>query len=149
MIFHSKIDRFYLSLNGIALLIVALACFFPYFIEDEVPITASVILIGTFVLCEGLLLWLLFDIRYEIKPDHLFVKAGPVSKRIPYEEISRVSPTRDVFSGFRLLSSQDAIEILYRSAFMGSVKISPLEKERFLDELKRHLPESKFNETPF
>ncbi|WP_033541797.1 PH domain-containing protein [Planococcus sp. CAU13] len=148
MTFHSKIDRFYIIFNSIALLVVAIACFFPYFIE-EVPAMASVILIGTFVLSAGFLLWMLFDIRYQIEPDHLFVKAGPLKKRIRYEEISRVSPTRDVFTGMRMLSSRDAVEIFYRSAFMGSVKISPSEKERFLTELKKHVPESKFHKTSY
>lgn len=121
----------------------------PYRIEEEVPAMASVILIGTFVLCAGFLLWMLFDIRYELQADHLFVKAGPIRKRIPYEEISRVSPTTDIYSGLRLLSSRDAVEVFYRSAFMGSVKISPYEKERFLEELKNRVPENKFKENPY
>lgn len=149
MKFRSTIDRFYLIFHGIALLIVAVACFFPYFIEEKVPVLASFILIGTFVLCTGFLLWMLFDIRYEIKPDHLFVKAGPVRKKISYVEISRVSPTRDVFSGFHLLSSRDAIEIFYRSALMGSIKISPFEKELFLKELRNHVPDTTSQELPF
>ncbi|MCM3611970.1 PH domain-containing protein [Planococcus sp. MERTA32b] len=149
MTFHSKIDRFYIIFNSAAMLILALTCFIPFFIEDEMPIMASVMLIGTFVLCAGFMLWMLFDIRYDVEPDHLFVKAGPVRKRILYEEISRVSPTTDMYSGLRLLSSRDAIEIFYRSAFMGSVKISPLEKERFLEELIKRVPEAKFQEQPF
>lgn len=149
MTFRSKIDRFYIIFHSITLLVIAITCFFPYFIEEDVPAMASVILISMFVLCAGFLLWMLFDIRYRIEPDCLFVKAGPLKKRIPYEEISRVSPTRDVFTGTRMLSSRDAVEVFYRSAFAGSVKISPHEKERFLEELKNHVPESKFKEKPY
>jgi hypothetical protein len=68
------------------------------------------------------------------------VKGGPFKSRIPYEEITKVSPTREIFTGYRILSSRDAIEIFYKTAFMGSVKISPKEQKRFMIELEKHCP---------
>lgn len=111
---------------------MAASIFIPFFIEDEVTASAAAILIGTFILIFAFMLWLLLDIKYIFHPDHLFVKGGPFRSRILYKEITRVSPTNEILTGYRILSARDGIEIFYRSALMGSVKISPKDREEFL-----------------
>lgn len=143
MVFRSKVDRFFVITIGIAVLVLAASCFFPYFIEDEVPLLAGVILTVTFLLCAGFIVWISVDILYELNEDHLFVKAGPIRRRIPYEEITKVAPNRDISTGFRMLSSRDGLEVYYKSAFMGGVKISPEDKELFISELKKRGPHIK------
>ncbi|MFC4408854.1 PH domain-containing protein [Chungangia koreensis] len=143
MIFRSKVDRIFVITIGMAILILAASCFFPYFLEDEVPLLAGVILTSTFLLCTGFIVWISIDIRYKLNDDHLFIKAGPIRRRIPYNEITRVSPNRDIFTGFRILSSSDGLEVSYKSAIMGGVKISPENKELFVTELKKRCPNIK------
>lgn len=140
MTFRSKVDRVFVISIGIAILIIAASCFFPYFIEDEVPVQAGIILTATFLLCTGFVVWISTDILYVLNEDHLFVKAGPIRRRIPYGEITKVTPNHDIFTGFRLLSSSDGLEVSYKSALMGGVKISPEDKERFVTELKKRCP---------
>ena len=149
MEFHSKIDRFVLLIYGLALLIVAVSVFLPFFIEDDMPAMAAAILIGTFALTFIFMLWIMLDIKYIFRPDHLFIKGGLFRSRISYDEITCVSSTSDVFTGYRIMSSREGIEIFYRSAMMGSVKISPKDQELFLAELKKHVPENRFQPNPY
>lgn len=137
MVFRSKVDGVFVITIGIAILILAASCFLPYFIEDDVPVLAGIILTTTFLLCTGFIVWISADICYVLNEDHLFVKAGPIRRRIPYEEITKVVPSSDIFTGFRMLSSIDGLEVSYKSAFMGGVKISPENKELFVTELKK------------
>lgn len=149
MKFCSKVDRFFLILYSLALLIVAASVFFLFFIEDQIPASAAAILIGTFILIFAFMLWLLLHIKYVFHSDHLFVKGGPFQSRILYKGITRVSPTNEILTGYRILSTRDGIEIFYRSALMGSVKISPKDREEFLAQLKEHAPESAFHKKPY
>ena len=67
---------------------------------------------------------------------YLLIKSGPIKKRIPYESVTGITPTSENLSGFRILSSKESYEIFYSSASLGSIKISPKDAERFIDELK-------------
>lgn len=51
-----------------------------------------------------------------------------------------VSPTTEILTGHRILSSRDAMEIFNETTFMGSIKISPENKVEFINELKRRCP---------
>nr|MBO2478640.1 hypothetical protein [Bacillota bacterium] len=53
---------------------------------------------------------------------------------------TKVVPTKNIFTGYRLLSSFDALEIFYHKALLGSVKISPKDTPAFLSELKKRCP---------
>ncbi|KYD25219.1 hypothetical protein B4110_3001 [Parageobacillus toebii] len=46
-----------------------------------------------------------------------------------------------------MLSSASGIEIFYKSGILGSVKISPKEKELFLSELKKRCPNAIIQES--
>ncbi|MBD3107568.1 PH domain-containing protein [Bacillus sp. AGMB 02131] len=41
------------------------------------------------------------------------------------QTITKASSTKDIFFGYRILSSKQGIEIFYKSATLGSVMISP------------------------
>lgn len=146
MIFRSKIDRPFLTLYGVATLLIAASCFWPFFYDDEMPLSAAIILISIFAATIAFMLWLILGISYVFRGDYLLVKAGPLRIKISYEDISLVAPTSDILTGMRMLSSRDAlVEIFYPKAFMGSVKISPAEQQRFLDELMKRVPRDKFH----
>ncbi|MGM0898359.1 MAG: PH domain-containing protein [Bacillota bacterium] len=145
MTFRSKIDRPFLTLYGAATLLIAISCLWPFLFADDMPFSAAAILISIFIGTIAFMLWFILGISYVFRDNHLFVKAGPLRIKIAYENISLVAPTSDILTGTRMLSSRDALEIFYPKAFMGSVKISPAEQQRFLDELMKRVPRDKFH----
>ncbi|UOQ50583.1 PH domain-containing protein [Gracilibacillus caseinilyticus] len=86
------------------------------------------------------ILWCAFSVKYVFYQEYLFIKGGPFKSRISYEKITKVSPAKDIFTGYRVLSSRDGIEIFYITAVLGSVKISPEEKKEFITELTKRCP---------
>ncbi|MGB6780304.1 MAG: PH domain-containing protein, partial [Planococcus citreus] len=105
MTFHSKIDSFFIRFMLAAILFIAAVSFIPLLFEGA-PFSAFVIVTVTFVITTALILWITFAIRYVFLEQHLLVKAGPFRSRIPYTSIIKITPTRDIFSGYRLLSSR-------------------------------------------
>jgi len=138
-------DSTFKKLMGIAMGLIGVACLWPIayeiFVSEENPEWAGIFLcLGLFVLFEGFLLWISLDIRYVFEKDHLFVKGGPFQSKIPYEDITKVNHTKEILSGYRILSSKDALEIHYKKASLGSVIISPSDKEKFLEVLLQKVP---------
>lgn len=152
MVFRSKVDAFFGNFMLIVVLIIALASFFPFFIEEvrnepaEVIIPAVIILTSIFLIVTSFLLWTLFSVKYIFYQDYLLIKGGPFKSRILYENISKVSPTTAIFTGHRILSSKDAIEIFNKTTFMGSIKISPSNRKEFINELKKQCPDIQIQE---
>ncbi|ALS76494.1 hypothetical protein AUC31_15355 [Planococcus rifietoensis] len=144
MTFHSKIDSFFIRFLLAAILIIATVSFVPLLFEDA-PFSAFVIVTATFLLTTALILWITFAIRYVFLDHHLLVKAGPFRSRIPYESILKVAPTRDIFTGYRLLSSRDALELINNKTMFGTVKISPENQHSFIEELKKRCPDLKID----
>ena len=91
----------------------------------------------------GFILWCSLSIKYVFLKECLFEKKGPFRSRILYETITKVSPTNEIFTGYRLLSSRGALEIFYTTGMLGSVKISPKNVESFIEEIKKHCPNAK------
>lgn len=142
MIYRSKADSFYKKLIFIVILFVGAVTLIPLFF-DEVDLTATTILIATFLLIIGFIFWIMIDIRYVFYEDYLLVKGGPFTSRIRYEKITKVAPTIEVLSGFRILTAKDALQIFYDGSLLGSVKISPADKKGFLIELQKRCPNLK------
>lgn len=139
MVFRSKRDRYFLTFILIVLLFVGVVCFFPLFLDD-VPFLAVIILTSIFVIMTGFMLVSVFSIRYIFHEEYLLIKGWPIRSRIPYEHITKVSPTTKIFTGHNMLSSRDALEIFNRKTYSGSVKVSPENKTEFLAELKKRCP---------
>lgn len=142
--FNAKIDKLFLIKITIKVIVILYVFLIPYiFIYNEKTIadTIGVLLLSFITL--GYILWCAFDIKYIFYPDHLFVKGGLFRSSIPYKKISKISNAKDISTGYRLLSSKDAIEIFYSSRFADSVKISPKNKELFISEIKKRCPSAK------
>nr|WP_231784159.1 PH domain-containing protein [Lentibacillus sp. JNUCC-1] len=77
----------------------------------------------------------------------MYIKGGPFRSRIAYKDITRVSPSHDVFTGYRVLSSRDGLELFYTTGLMGSVKISPEDQGMFLKELQERAPDVQIDST--
>ena len=141
MTFQSKVDRFFSNLILIVVLIIGALIFLPLFFEDFRNELITVLVYTTILLIViGFILWITFSIKYVFNQNYLFVKGGPFRSRIPYENITKVSPTTEIFTGYRILSAKDGLEIFYKNAALGSVKISPKNKSEFIIELKRRCP---------
>src|SRR5699024_8358275 len=102
--------------------------------------TVVTITFTLFIVSVGIIVWTAFFIKYVFYEDFLLVKGGPFRSKIPYQTITKVSPTDDIFTGYRILSSKQGLEIFYTSAMLESVKISPKNKTEFITELKKRCP---------
>lgn len=141
MIMRSKMDRFFIIFTILLVLVTGVLLLFPLFIIDiQEEIVTVYILISLFVIITGLFLWIVLSAKYIFNDAYLLVKGGPFRSRIPYENITKVADTTDILTGYRLLSARDAIEVFYTNAAMGSVKISPENKQQFIKELKKRCP---------
>lgn len=76
---------------------------------------------------------------YVLEDDHLFIRAGVWKWRIPYADIQTVTPSQSVLAGPSL--SFQRVEIISGEA--GSVLVSPVNRDEFINELKQRLPAHK------
>ncbi|MBP0725848.1 PH domain-containing protein [Bacillus sp. RG28] len=143
MQFQSKIDKYFLIFISIVILIVISAFLIPMFLDDSRSSLDTVIGLSLCILIIGFILWCSFSIKYVFLKECIFVKAGLFRSRIPYETIIKVSPTSEILTGYRLLSSKEGIEIFYTTGILGSVKISPKNVESFIEEIKKHCPNAR------
>ncbi|BAQ11174.1 hypothetical protein OXB_2703 [Bacillus sp. OxB-1] len=138
MTFSSKVDRFFIRFIVIAVLIIGSLVFLPLFFEDVRNELATVLIWSAILLIViGFILWTAFSVKYVFNQDYLVVKGGPFRSRIPYENITKISPTTEIFTGYRILSSRNGLEIFYKNSALGSVKVSPKNKNEFIAELKK------------
>lgn len=140
MKFSSKIDKFFVGIISITVFIILGVFLFPLLLDYDRTSIDTITVLSLCVLSIGVLLWSAFSIKYVLYNDHLFVKGGLFKSRIPYEDITRISPTTEIFTGYRLLSSKQGIELFYKSATLGSVKISPKDIDLFIFELEKRAP---------
>ncbi|MBM7840831.1 hypothetical protein JOC54_004124 [Alkalihalobacillus xiaoxiensis] len=140
MVFRSKVDLFFVSLLSSGLLLLSVPTILPTIIGNP-PLGAIIVLLASFIFCGLFILWIPFTITYTISDSHLIVKGGPFKSTIPINKITKISATSNIFSGHRILSSRDALEVFNKTTFSGSVKISPKNKHSFLHELQQRFPE--------
>ena len=127
MEFKSKVD---LWLAAVLWGSVAI-CFFPVFLEDGLIVGLAIgIPMAIFVL----LLWI--NTKYYIRDNQLVIKGVLKDTLIPIESITSVKTTRNPLSAPAL--SMDRLEINYGK--YEFTLISPLEKERFVEELLKVNP---------
>ncbi|QBQ07001.1 hypothetical protein E2C16_00645 [Sporosarcina pasteurii] len=139
MTFRSKVDTFFIMFMLIVTLIIGVVALVPLFL-DNAELATVLILISTFLFTVGLILWSTFNVKYIFYEDFLFLQGGPFRSRIPYDQITKITPTSDILTGYRILTSKDAIEIFYTPSLLGSVKISPEDQMGFIAELKKRCP---------
>jgi hypothetical protein len=143
MEFQSKIDKYFLVFISIVILIVISAFLIPMFLDHSRTSLDTILGSSLCILIIGFILWSSFSIKYVFLKECLYVKAGLFRSRIPYETITKVSPTSEILTGYRLLSSKDGLEIFYTTGMLGSVKISPKNIESFIEEIKKHCPNAR------
>ncbi|HHW35689.1 MAG TPA: PH domain-containing protein [Bacillales bacterium] len=140
MVFRSKVDNFFAVTISITLLIIIAVFIIPLTLDSTRTLIETIVVLSLCVLIVGFILWSALSIKYVFNQDHLFVKGGPFRSRIPYDEITKISKTSEIFTGYRVLSSKNGIEIFYKKSSLGSVKISPKDMDRFIVEIKERCP---------
>jgi uncharacterized membrane protein YdbT with pleckstrin-like domain len=81
--------------------------------------------------------WIYFGTNYELTEKRLICRSGPFSEKIPYDNIRSVKLCRNFMSSMAL--SRDRIEIKQhgKGYISGTTYISPVDRERFLFQLKQ------------
>lgn len=113
-----------------------------FLLEDDLAATDIWFAVGGCLFTMGLMIWIALDIRYEFKDDHLYLRAGCFYTRIRYEDIEsyrQLNSLMDSMSGFNLQTSTKAIEILSQKVMLGAVRISPSDREGFIQELEKRM----------
>lgn len=118
----------------------------PPLIDKEASMATVIIMTAIFIILAGALLWMSFPIKYIFYDNYLLVKGGPFKSKIAYQSIRKISPTKDIFTGYRILSARNGFELFYDSAILGSVKISPKNRREFITELKKQSPHGTIQE---
>ncbi|WP_347835804.1 PH domain-containing protein [Gracilibacillus sp. JCM 18860] len=123
-------------------MIITSVTLLPLFLDPHITRLDVAILLSILLLLIGIIIWPFIGIRYVLTNDYLYVKGGPFRSKIPYGDITKITSTNDMLTGYRIMSSKDGVEIYYKKGMLGSVKISPCKKETFLHELHKRCPPS-------
>lgn len=111
MVFRAKRDKFFFWIIGIAGLAIVSVAFIPFLFDQTITAIDIVILSLVPIIFIGLLVWVSLSIKYVLYDGYLYVRGGPFRSRIPYDEITKVAPTQDILTGYRILSAKNGIEI--------------------------------------
>lgn len=141
MVFRAKRDRFFIGFISITSLILLLSFLLPILFDPTLQLQDLMILAIVLFSVIGLLWWSTFSIQYTFLEDILYIKGGPFRSKIPYHAITSVYATKNIWTGYRILSSKEAIEILNSQTILGSIKISPEHQTIFLQELEKRAPQ--------
>lgn len=134
MKYKTKRDSFFVYLWTALILFINLVFFVPMLFDDISFDEILIVCILDFIISASLI-WLAIDISYIIKDEYLLVKGGMFKSKILYKDITKITGSPNIWVGYRLLFSRDAIEIHYKTGLMGSVIISPENKQAFIHEI--------------
>jgi Bacterial PH domain len=116
--------------------------------KSPLPVSGRVALailgLGIIAIC-GILLWSYLSASYEITPEELVVRFGPIRPRYRLSSIAEAIPTRvPLRPGLNLVTSWDIVYIRFRGpsgrAAGWPLAISPANKTEFLRELADRVP---------
>lgn len=140
MTFHSKIERTFKGILCICTVLFAAFTILPIFSSQTDFVTVTILVI-IFILIEGFLFWTVFDIKYVLYDEYLYVRGGPLRSKIKYRDMTKVKKSYNTLVGYRVISSSNTVEISYTSGFRGQIIISPEDRDLFIEELKKRSPQ--------
>lgn len=130
MAFTVKKDLFYRSIfYGSFILFLYLT--YDTIVEKEWIAAGLITLINLF------LGWTWFIARYTIEDGTLFIKIGPIAKKIPIANMSSLRYTKNPFASAAF--ALDRIEILTKNN--ETIQISPKERQKFVQYIQQLNPE--------
>lgn len=108
---------------------------------------STVIIMSTsFIVSVVFIWWYANSIQFIFCEKYLLVKGGPFKSKIPYQSITMVSPTTEKYTGYLISSSDKGLEIFYKTADHGSIKILLEDKMKFILELKKRCPNAQISQ---
>jgi membrane protein YdbS with pleckstrin-like domain len=125
--YNSRIDAWLVVVTGLVLASLLVPGLLLLHFESSHAVT----LLGVFALNVLVLLLFCYPCRYAFMVDHLEVQSGAVRMRVPYAEITAVTPSRSLWSGPAL--SLERVRIDRGARFL---LVSPVQRDRFMAELR-------------
>lgn len=138
MIFRSKVDLFFIIMLLVVIFSMGLVTLYPLFIEKERTILPSIIMSTIFILCTSFFAWITFGNKYVFTDEYLLVKGDLFTVKSAMKILLKLL-RRMIYLLVFDLTCEQAIEIFYMTASLGSVKISPQNAELFLIELENRI----------
>ncbi|RWZ52223.1 hypothetical protein EQV77_16125 [Halobacillus fulvus] len=144
MIFEPERDRFFTVYIIKVVIVMTLMYIFPFIFAEETRILPFIVVwTGLYLFMLSTVVFTTLNIQYEFRSDHLYVKGGPFSRKVPYSKIYRIRTTFDIYDGHRVITAGEALEIFYEGRKPKSVKITPKNREEFLAMLEVYSPQAK------
>lgn len=146
MTFKSKIDLPFSIMMIISIVAIGISGLFPFFIDEPLPLWTGIMLTAITFPIILLLILTTFNTKYTFHNEYLHAQALFFGSKIPYRDIYKVHPTANFISGYRIMTSKDGLEIHSRSIGFGSVRISPQNKDLFIEELKKRASHARYED---
>lgn len=143
MTFHSKIAIFPVISTFLLVWAMVVISVLPIkLILGEIPSSIIFISFAIFIISVGFLLWYATSIKFVLNEEHLLVRGGPFN-----QNIIRVVPTTDRFTGYQISSSDKGLELLYKTTKTSrTIKVLPKDKMKFIAELRRRCPNAQIHD---
>jgi hypothetical protein len=133
--FHSKVDGWIAVVLLLGILVGTLLPLCSYLTGSRAQSVAVALMPGGFLL--AVLFGCTFPLRYELTSDRLVIRSGwLLSWSLPYSQLQRVVPTRDLFSSPAL--SRNRLQLEYGDHKF--VQISPADSRAFVRSLALRVP---------
>lgn len=139
MVYHAKTDIILTIIMFLMVWIFGAISLLPF-----ASLSTVIIMSMTFIVSLVFVWWYANSIKFVFCDNYLLVKGGPFKSKIPYQSITRVSPTTDKYTGYLISSSDKGLEIFCNTTANGSIKILPKDKMQFILELKKRCPNAQF-----
>jgi len=134
--FPSKRDWWLVLFIWIAVTVGLVGGFAPVFLEEG-PLAPKLLVAVVCLALDGLMLWVLYGTGYLVRKELLLIRSGPLTFRVPLQEINSITPTRSLLSS--PACSLDRLKIVYRDS-KRTIMISPDDKPRFLSTVAQRCP---------
>jgi len=82
-------------------------------------------------------IWTLFGSNYELREEVLFMRIGPITKKVRYDNIKSISFKKSWSSSWAMTRDRVVIELNQKTLLKSDIQIGPKDKEEFTDDLKR------------
>lgn len=142
MVFRTKVNM--VLLIGLYLVVVIMSSIPLLSLYKQLPLPILLLIVVLFLVAGSFVWWYGTSIQCIFYKEYLLIKGGPFKRRIPYQTITKVAPTTDKFTGYRITPSDTGLELCVESTSFGLIKILPDNKMGFIEELKKRCPHAQF-----
>ncbi|MFJ7667471.1 PH domain-containing protein [Lysinibacillus sp. NPDC097195] len=138
MVFRTKVNMYLLI--GMYLVVVIMGSMPLLSLYKQLPFPVLLLIAILFLAAGGIVWWYGTSLQCIFYKEYLLIKGGPFKRRVPYHTITKIAPTTDKFTGYRVTSSETGLELCVETTSFGRIKILTENKIGFIDELKKRCP---------